>query len=57
MQIDREFRLYRQLRAERLADPAVAAEYLNSVLDNSPEDYCDALENVAEAQRMMAAKG
>jgi probable addiction module antidote protein len=45
-------RPYRELRAERLANPEVAAAYLNATRENSPENLLDALKNVAHARKM-----
>ncbi|MBB5340586.1 addiction module antidote protein [Tunturiibacter gelidoferens] len=45
-------RPYRELRAERLANPVVAAAYLNATKKNSPDNFLEALKNVAQARKM-----
>ena len=48
----RKTRPYRDLRLERLANPEVAAHYLNVTLENSPGEFLSALRNVAKARQM-----
>lgn len=45
-------RPYRDLRLERLANPEVAAHYLNATMQNSPTELLNALKNVAKARQM-----
>jgi probable addiction module antidote protein len=48
----RKTRSFRELRTERLANPEVAAHYLNVTLENSPTEFLSALRNVAQARQM-----
>ena len=50
--MNRKTRAYGDLRLERLANPEVAAEYLNATMQNSPGELLDALRNVAKARQM-----
>jgi len=48
----RKTRSYADIRRERLTVPAVAAEYLNATRETSPENFLNALKNVAQARNM-----
>jgi probable addiction module antidote protein len=48
----RKTRPYRDLRLERLANPEVAAHYLNTTQESSPSEFLSALKNVAKARQM-----
>jgi probable addiction module antidote protein len=54
MTMTKKTRPYRELRAERLANPEVAAAYLNATRKNSPDNFLEALKNVAQARKMAA---
>ena len=43
---------YRQSLLEALTDPVEAKEYLNAVIEDSPEGFLKALRNVAQAHQM-----
>jgi len=43
---------YRSWQLDKLADPKIAANYLNASLEESPEIFLMALGNVAHANRM-----
>lgn len=45
-------RPYRELLLERLANPEVAAYYLNAAIEDSPEAFLKALKNVAQSRQM-----
>lgn len=45
-------RPYRDLLLERLADPAVAAHYLDAAMEESQESFLKALRLVAQARQM-----
>ena len=48
----RKTRPYREVLLERLANPEVAAYYLNAAIEDSPESFLKALKNVAQAHQM-----
>src|SRR5437016_6789781 len=43
---------YHSWRLEKLADPRIAASYLNAAMDDSPEMFLRAVMNVAQAQQV-----
>jgi hypothetical protein len=45
--MERRSRSYREVRMERLANPEVAAHYLNATMEHSPDQLLAALKNVA----------
>jgi probable addiction module antidote protein len=45
-------RPYSAWRLEKLADPAIASDYLNASLNESPEIFLKALKNVAQARQI-----
>jgi len=48
----RTTRPYREVLLERLADPTVAAHYLNAAMEESPESFLKSLRNVAQARQI-----
>ena len=48
----RKTRPYSEILIKRLENPVVAAHYLNATLDNSPDNFLNALKNVAKAHQM-----
>jgi len=48
----RTTRPYADILLKRLENPVVAAHYLNATLDNSPDNFLNALKNVAKAHQM-----
>ena len=48
----RKTRSFHDVRLERLADPNVAAQYLDATMENSPDHFVAALRNVAEAHQI-----
>jgi probable addiction module antidote protein len=51
--MERRSRSYREVRMERLANPEVAAHYLNATMEHSPDQLLAALKNVAQARQMV----
>ena len=48
----RKTRPYSEILIKRLENPVVAAHYLNETLYNSPDNFLNALKNVAKAHQM-----
>ena len=50
--MNKKTRPYRELLLERLANPTIAAHYLDAAMEESQESYLKALRNVAQAKQM-----